>query len=91
MQVDTQSIIEFGLTAHMFWSGPFRLVLVFITLWFYIGWATFVGLGTFFLMIPFYVVFSAQINKVQAKLIKIKDERIKMLNEILNGIKVNLS
>lgn len=89
MQVNSHSFLEFSLLGHVLWSAPLQIILVFVLLWFYIGWAMFAGLIVFLLFIPYNVLISAQYNKSETKNIELKDARIKMMNEILNGIKVD--
>lgn len=88
MQIDTQSLVDWSMHAHLIWSSPLLLLLSTVILWFYIKWAIFAALGVFLLIIPYNLFSSSQINKIQENLIDFKDKRIKMINEILNGIKV---
>lgn len=88
MQVDTQTLVDFALYGHTLWSGPLTLLLIFILLWFYIRWAVFAGMGVLLVIIPYNYFISSKLNKSQNNLILAKDSRIKMINEILNGIKV---
>lgn len=89
MQVNSQSAVTFSLLGHVLWSGPLQILIVFVLAWFYIGWAMFAGLFVFLLAIPYNLLISSQYNKFETKNIIYKDARVKTINEILNGIKVN--
>lgn len=91
MQVDSQTIMDFSIFGHSLWSGPLTLILVFITLWFYMSWAAFTGIAVILLIIPYNYFVSSYMNRSQNKLIAVKDSRIKMINEILSGIKVEFT
>lgn len=90
MQVNCQSFLNFCYFMNTVWVAPVQVVIAFILLWFYIGWATFAGLGVLVVMIPVKLYLSSKYNQSETKNILIKDSRIKMMNEILNGIKVDL-
>ena len=91
MQVDSQTVIEFFMFVHTLWSAPLTLILVFTTLWFYMSWGSFVGIGVFVLIIPTNYVISTFMANSQNKLLVGKDSTIKMINEILSGIKVEFT
>jgi hypothetical protein len=88
MQVNTQAFLDSSQYFHMIWSAPFEIILVFIVLWFYIGPSMFAGLAFLVLLSPYSVYLTSRANKVETENIKIKDSRVKMMNEILSGIKV---
>lgn len=88
MQVNTQTFVDFAQHGHTLWSGPVELLLVFLLLWFYIGWAMFAGFAVLALLIPVNVLLSNKYNLAENENLKTKDSRLKIMNEILNGIKV---
>jgi len=47
------------------------------------------GLGVMILLIPFNAYISIKQRKLQINLMRYKDSRIKLMSEILNGIKVS--
>ncbi|KAF1791747.1 P-loop containing nucleoside triphosphate hydrolase [Phytophthora cactorum] len=53
-----------------------------------IGVATFAGVAVILLVIPLMAVISKVMRKLQQRLMKVKDERIKICVEVLSGIKV---
>jgi hypothetical protein len=46
------------------------------------------GLGVMFLLIPVNVIISMKQRTLQTQLMRYKDSRLKLMNEILNGMKV---
>ena len=54
-----------------------------------IGCAMFVGLGIMTLAIPLNGIVAKITEKIQINQMKCKDKRIKLMNEILGGIKVS--
>ncbi len=57
-------------------------------LWQYLGVASLAGLATMVTFIPINAWLSNKSKVLQAQKLKFQDSRIKLLNEILNGIKV---
>jgi hypothetical protein len=57
-------------------------------LWFYMGPAIFAGLGVMIFILPFNALMAKLYDKFQTKKLKISDNRIKIINEVLSGIKV---
>lgn len=88
MQLNAQSFVDFFPLLHTLWSAPLQVLLTFVLLWFYIGWAMFAGLGIMLLLIGYNLFLSYKYNALTERNMQIKDRRIKMTNEILNGIKV---
>ena len=89
MQVNTQSFIDVYLYLHNIWSAPLQIILSVLLLYTYLGVAAFVGLGVMIVLTPINAFLSMQYSKNQTKKLIEKDNRIKTINEMLNGIKVN--
>jgi ABC-type bacteriocin/lantibiotic exporter with double-glycine peptidase domain len=88
MQVNTQSFVELTTYLNMIWSAPFQIIVCSILLWRYLGVASLAGLATLILFIPVNAWLSNKSKVLQAKKLKFQDSRMKLLNEIFNGIKV---
>lgn len=88
MQVNAQSVLQFAILGHVLWSGPLQILLVFVLAWFYIGWSMLAGLVVFLLAVPYNLFISSRYNKFESRNIEFKDARVKIINEIFNGIKV---
>jgi ABC-type multidrug transport system fused ATPase/permease subunit len=54
----------------------------------YIGVATFAGMASMILFLPANGIFTRIAKKIRKEKYKLQDSRIKMMNEILNGIRV---
>jgi hypothetical protein len=52
------------------------------------GPAALAGLGVMLLVIPVNVVVVSKVRKLQIANMRIKDHRLKLMSEVLNGIKV---
>ncbi|XP_067661101.1 multidrug resistance-associated protein 1-like [Haliotis asinina] len=88
MSVDSQRINDVMNYLYLLWSVPVQIILSVILLYVTIGPSVFAGLGVLLIMIPFNGFLSNIQRHLQISNLKDKDERIKLLNEILNGIKV---
>ena len=51
--------------------------------------STLAGLGVMILLIPINAVIASKVKQLQIKQMKSKDLRVKLMNEILSGIKVS--
>ena len=60
-------------------------------LWKTLGPSVMAGFFVMILLIPLNGVIAAKSRKLQQKQMKEKDQRVKMMNEILQGIKVSLN
>lgn len=72
----------------MIWSSPLQITIAVIILWKHIGVAAIAGLATMIAFIPFNAFFTSKNYKIKKTRLKYQDIRIKMLNEILSGIRV---
>ena len=86
--VNAQLFITIIPFLNMIWSSPLQIILCIYMLWRYLGIAAFAGLATTIIFIPLNV-FATNKNKIlSVKKLEKQDLRIKILNEILGGIKV---
>jgi ABC-type bacteriocin/lantibiotic exporter with double-glycine peptidase domain len=88
MSVDTQRIVEYIMFVNILWSAPLQIGIALYLLWAQLGIATLAGIGVMIFTLPFNGYISSQLRKKQIIVMKEKDKRIRMMNEILNGIKV---
>uniref|UniRef100_A0A8R1E0R9 Uncharacterized protein n=1 Tax=Caenorhabditis japonica TaxID=281687 RepID=A0A8R1E0R9_CAEJA len=73
---------------QQYWSSPFQIIVCMALLWQTVGVAVWAGIAVMIGIIPINLVISVVTKKWQMKLMKYKDERIRLINEVLNGIKV---
>eukprot|EP00164_Ancoracysta_twista_P003660 GFYU01004901.1.p1 GENE.GFYU01004901.1~~GFYU01004901.1.p1 ORF type:complete len:1550 (+),score=481.01 GFYU01004901.1:223-4872(+) len=88
MSTDAQRMQDLTPYMHMVWSAPYQIALSLIFLYQQLEWSVFGGVAVMILMIPINMVISRIIKRTQSQLMTIKDERIKLTNEILNSMKV---
>jgi ATP-binding cassette subfamily C (CFTR/MRP) protein 1 len=88
ISVNAQLFLTLIQFLNMLWSSPFQIVICIYLLWRYLGIAAFAGLATTIIFIPLNV-FATDLNKkFSVKKLNNQDLRIKVLNEMLAGIKV---
>ena len=88
MSIDAQCVMNFLPNLPLIWSTPLRVVVAIVFLYFILGISIFAGVGVMIAMIPFNVCVGSLSRMLQVKTMSYKDSRIKIINEVLNGIKV---
>ncbi|KAG7167512.1 Multidrug resistance-associated protein 1-like 3, partial [Homarus americanus] len=88
MAVDAQRFMDLTTYINMLWSAPLQIALALYFLWQILGPSVLAGLAVMIVLIPVNGVIANQIKHLQIKQMKNKDQRVKLMNEILNGIKV---
>lgn len=88
MSVDAQRFMDTVTYIHMLWSAPLQIILALVFLYLTMGPPIFAGFAMMLIMIPVNGVLASRLRKFQVKQMKQKDVRIKLVNEVLNGIKV---
>ncbi|KAL4093934.1 hypothetical protein PRIC1_011364 [Phytophthora ramorum] len=88
MSIDAQRLQELSTFINSVWFSIFQIVVACYLLWKQIGPATFAGVAVIILMLPLTAGISKLMRRLQLKLMKVKDERIKICNEVLAGMKV---
>ena len=88
MSVDAQQVMELMSYFHLIWSAPLQIIISLVFLYLTVGPSTFVGFAVMIFMVPINALLSAGIQKLHAKQMGLKDSRIKLINKVLNGIKV---
>lgn len=90
MSIDAGRFSEILLSIDLVWSAPFQISLAMYFLWSMLGSACLAGLAVMLISMPITGVFLNMQRKCYTKQMANKDERIKMMNEVLNGIKVRV-
>ena len=88
MAVDAQKIMDYVNIMNIFWSAPLQIGVALYLLWAQLGISVLAGIGVMILTLPFNAYISSQLRRKQVLVMKEKDKRIRMMNEVLNGIKV---
>ena len=88
MSVDVQAIVDYIIMINIIWSAPIQLFVCFYLLWQQLGIATLAGAATLVLLVPVNGYYTSMMKKIQGQLMRQKDKRSKLVDEILNGIKI---
>ena len=88
MTMDTHRIAEFVPMINQMWSAPLQVVIAVYLLWQQLGIATVSGIVVMLILMPINGFVAARLRLLQMSLMKLKDKRIKLMNEILSGIRV---
>uniref|UniRef100_A0A0A9YH98 Multidrug resistance-associated protein 1 n=2 Tax=Lygus hesperus TaxID=30085 RepID=A0A0A9YH98_LYGHE len=88
MSVDAQRFTDITTHLNMLWSAPLQISLALYFLWQILGPSVLAGLAVMIIIIPVNGFIANKMKTLQIKQMKNKDERVKMMNEILSGIKV---
>ncbi|GMS81780.1 hypothetical protein PENTCL1PPCAC_3955, partial [Pristionchus entomophagus] len=73
---------------QQFWSCPYQIIFALVYLFLTLGYSASPGVIIMVLFVPINIIGSIIIKKWQMRQMQLKDERTKMVNEVLNGIKV---
>eukprot|EP00181_Compsopogon_caeruleus_P000064 CAMPEP_0184682668 /NCGR_PEP_ID=MMETSP0312-20130426/8220_1 /TAXON_ID=31354 /ORGANISM="Compsopogon coeruleus, Strain SAG 36.94" /LENGTH=1331 /DNA_ID=CAMNT_0027134483 /DNA_START=219 /DNA_END=4214 /DNA_ORIENTATION=+ len=87
MQLDAQRLADFSQVSHVTWAAPVQLVVSVALLLVYIGPAGAIGLLVTLLSFPLQGKLVRAQASYRKKNITITDERVKLTNEVLQGIK----
>ncbi|XP_025062211.1 multidrug resistance-associated protein 1 isoform X6 [Alligator sinensis] len=88
MSVDAQRFMDLATYINMIWSAPLQVTLALYLLWQNLGPSVLAGVAVMVLLVPLNAVMAVKTKTYQVAQMKNKDNRIKLMNEILNGIKV---
>ncbi|XP_056384892.1 ATP-binding cassette sub-family C member 2 [Hyla sarda] len=88
MSADAQKFMDLTNFIHLIWSSPLQIAISVVFLWTELGPSVLAGLGVMILLIPINAVLATKSKSFQMKNMKNKDKRLKIMNEILNGIKI---
>eukprot|EP00980_Cylindrotheca_fusiformis_P019578 scaffold6784_cov108-Cylindrotheca_fusiformis.AAC.20 len=86
--VDTQKIFEVAQDGHLIWALPFNIVLVTIFLYRTLGYPTLIGIAVLVAFVPIIERVTASMLKARSKRVHFTDQRIEIISNMLQGIKV---
>ena len=87
MSVDTERIMDIFTSFHDFWSLPVQIAVALYLLHAQVGLALLAGLGVVVLLIPINALLTNRIAKVSRRMMKCKDRRVQLTNEMLHHIR----
>ena len=88
IQLDTQNIQDVLSYLNLAWATPMAIILSFYSLWGLLGPSCMAGLGVLLLLVPINAYLKNKMKDYNRATMKLKDSRIKTMNEILDGMKV---
>ncbi|XP_023224012.1 multidrug resistance-associated protein 1-like, partial [Centruroides sculpturatus] len=88
MSVDSQRFMDLMTFLNLLWSAPLQIILAVYFLWNLLGPSVLAGIAVMILMLPLNGIIANKIKELQVQQMKNKDNRVKLMNEILNGMKV---
>ena len=86
--VDAQKLFEVMQEGHLIWSCPLSMILVSILLILIMGPTTLVGVAVLFAFVPLTTHITAKMIAVRKQRVEVSDERVEIINGMLQGIKV---
>lgn len=87
MSVDVQRLQDLVQNLQIIWSGPFQITICLYSLHGLLGNSMWAGVAIMVIMIPLNAVIARYQKKLQKTQMKYKDERSRLISEILNNIK----
>uniref|UniRef100_A0A2I3RSQ3 ATP binding cassette subfamily C member 13 (pseudo n=1 Tax=Pan troglodytes TaxID=9598 RepID=A0A2I3RSQ3_PANTR len=81
-------LMDLTANLNLLWSAPFQILMAVYLLWQELGPAVLAGVAVLVFVIPINALAATKIKKLKESQRKNKDKQIKLLKEILHGIKI---
>ncbi|KAJ1897428.1 hypothetical protein LPJ66_003379 [Kickxella alabastrina] len=89
MTVDAKRILNFvGNQSHYLWTAPLHIALVLCMLYKTLGWSMLAGVAIMLISIPTSSGLSRSMQLLNTLLMGYRDQRMKIMDEVLSGIKI---
>uniref|UniRef100_H2TWK6 ABC-type glutathione-S-conjugate transporter n=1 Tax=Takifugu rubripes TaxID=31033 RepID=H2TWK6_TAKRU len=88
VSADTQKLMDFVVYFNTVWLAPIEIALCLFFLWQQLGPSALAGIATVIFIFPLNGFIAKKRSKLQETQMKFMDGRIRLMNEILNGIKI---
>ncbi|KAJ1758176.1 hypothetical protein LPJ69_004164, partial [Coemansia sp. RSA 1752] len=89
MSVDSQRVANFTAdSSHQLWSLPLQIVLALFLLYRTLGWTIYAGVLAMLISIPISAQLSRSMRALNKLLMGYRDQRMKIMDEVLSGIKI---
>ncbi|XP_014650979.1 PREDICTED: multidrug resistance-associated protein 1-like [Ceratotherium simum simum] len=88
MSADAQQLMDLTANLNLLWSAPFQILMAISLLWQELGPAVLAGVAVLVFVIPINALVATRVKRLKKSQTKNKDKQIKLLNEILHGIKI---
>lgn len=73
---------------HYVWLAPIEFIIISYLLHRELGASAFAGIGVLLILTPFQMIFGNVVKNFRQKIFKHSDERVKVMNEIISGMKI---
>ncbi|KAF5273603.1 hypothetical protein FQR65_LT04602 [Abscondita terminalis] len=83
---DVNTFDRYAINLHYFWIGPLQMLLYLYLMYQNVGLPSTSGIGVLLLFTPIYLILGRYISKNRSKASLRRDERLRLTNEIVNGI-----
>ena len=90
MSVDTQRFVDLTPLVHLLWASPLQIILATYFLYNTLGVSALAGVAIMILLIPATGFLATKVRSLQMRQMVLKDKRVKLMSEILGGIKVSI-
>ncbi|KAI8390314.1 P-loop containing nucleoside triphosphate hydrolase protein [Blakeslea trispora] len=87
MSTDASLIAHIASQWNLFAIAPIQLASGIFLLYSLLGWSCLVGLSVTIILMPINQLVTTQFYTVQDRLMKVRDERVSLMNELLQGIR----
>ncbi|NXY67006.1 MRP1 protein, partial [Glareola pratincola] len=88
MSADAQQLMDLTVNINLLWSAPFQIIMAVVFLWKELGPSVLAGVAVLLLVIPINALIAAKVKRLKKSQMRYSDQRVKLLSEILHGIKI---
>ena len=88
VSVDAHRFVELAPNINELWSAPLTLIISLYFLWNTLGASALGGLAVMILLVPLNIFMQKKNKQLLLRQMEAKDERVKLMKEVLSGIKV---
>ena len=88
MSNDAQQIQRFANFCNLLWTSPIQISVALWLIHREVGNAMFIGFGFMLVLFPFTGIVFAIVAKCRRKILKFSDKRVKLMSQVLSGIRI---
>ncbi|XP_033954626.1 ATP-binding cassette sub-family C member 4-like [Pseudochaenichthys georgianus] len=85
---DVNKFDDVTIFLHFLWVGPLQAAVVVGLLWMEIGPSCLAGMVVLMILMPMQTMFGRLFSKFRSKTASLTDDRIRMMNEVVSGIRI---
>jgi ATP-binding cassette subfamily C (CFTR/MRP) protein 1 len=87
MQLDASRLESLTTQIHVIWDSPYQILGYMVLLGVFLGWSALAGLASMVLLIPLQMFFMKRMGRRRQAIAKATDQRVKVTNEALQGVR----